>query len=149
MDPMLNANHSHFILVDDGSEGQFAKEIEFRSELEAELRKGRPMKYYKDKEKKIRIHKKKNFLGPNRLNMPENHFSSQPNEVQTRSLKSENEQKNEIENVPMVLICVQGGLNSLETIVKSIEKNIPVLILAESKGCADLIANVMILKNPK
>ena len=81
--------------------------------------------------------------------MPENHFSSQPNEVQTRSLKSENEQKNEIENVPMVLICVQGGLNSLETIVKSIEKNIPVLILAESKGCADLIANVMILKNPK
>ena len=62
MDPMLNANHSHFILVDDGSEGQFAKEIEFRSELEAELRKGRPMKYYKDKEKKIRIHKKKIFL---------------------------------------------------------------------------------------
>ena len=49
--------------------------------------------------------------------------------------------ENEIEKVPMVLICVQGGFYSLETIVKSIEKNIPVLILAESKGCADLIAN--------
>ena len=45
-DVILDPNHTHFILVDDGSEGQFGKEIEFRAHLEAELRKGRPLKYY-------------------------------------------------------------------------------------------------------
>lgn len=29
-DVLLDPNHTHFILVDDGSEGQFGKEIEFR-----------------------------------------------------------------------------------------------------------------------
>ena len=77
LDPMLNPNHSHFILVDDGSEGQFGREIEFRSKLEAELRKGKPMRYYQDKEKKMKINKKRSFLSPNRLNTPVNRFSSQ------------------------------------------------------------------------
>ena len=31
----MDKNHSHFILVDDGSENSFGKEIEFRAKLEA------------------------------------------------------------------------------------------------------------------
>ena len=41
----------------------------------------------------------------------------------------------------MVLIVVQGGPNTLLTVVESLRQNIPVLILADSKGCADLIAS--------
>ena len=55
LDPMLDPNHSHFILVDDGSEGQYGKEIQFRNELEVELCRGRNIGYYKEKTKsKIR-----------------------------------------------------------------------------------------------
>lgn len=45
-DTFLDPNHTHFILVDDGSENQFGKEIEFRASLENELRKGHSLKYY-------------------------------------------------------------------------------------------------------
>ena len=41
----------------------------------------------------------------------------------------------------MVLIVVQGGPGTLRTVLESLEQNIPVLVLADSKGCADLIAN--------
>lgn len=42
----LDPNHTHFVLVDDGSEGQFGKEIKFRAKLENELRRGHSLKYY-------------------------------------------------------------------------------------------------------
>ena len=48
-DVLLDPNHTHFIFVDDGSEGQFGKEIEFRAHLEAELRRGKSLKYYENK----------------------------------------------------------------------------------------------------
>ena len=48
-DTFLDMNHTHFILVDDGSENQFGKEIEFRANLENELRKGRSLKYYQQR----------------------------------------------------------------------------------------------------
>jgi len=41
----------------------------------------------------------------------------------------------------MILIVVQGGPNTLLTVEESLKKNVPVLVLADSKGCADLIAN--------
>lgn len=42
----LNTNHTHFILVDDGSCDAYGKEIEFRSKLENELRKGKSAAHY-------------------------------------------------------------------------------------------------------
>ena len=33
----LDEHHSHFILVDDGSEGKFGKEIELRAKLEKHI----------------------------------------------------------------------------------------------------------------
>ena len=42
----LDPNHTHFILVDDGSCGVFGKEIEFRAKLENELRKDISDIYY-------------------------------------------------------------------------------------------------------
>lgn len=54
LDLMLDPNHSHFILVDDGSNGYFDREIDFRSNFEAELRKGRNIRFYQEREKNIR-----------------------------------------------------------------------------------------------
>ena len=36
-DVPLDHNHTHFIMVDDGTEGNFGKEIEFRAQLERYL----------------------------------------------------------------------------------------------------------------
>lgn len=49
----LSPNHNYFILVDDGSQHEFGKEIEFRAHLESELRKGRSLKYYRNRQNNI------------------------------------------------------------------------------------------------
>lgn len=122
----MDPNHTHFILVDDGSVGEFGKEIEFRSRLEEELRKGK--------------------------------YEEIP--FKESSFKTDDLEKNN-SNIPIILIVVQGGKNTLYTVKENIEKDIPILILSvirtlkyiqilfqflsiflkESKGCADLITN--------
>ncbi len=37
---------------------------------------------------------------------------------------------------------ISGGFGTLQTVVESLKKNIPILVLAASKGCADLISFV-------
>ncbi|CAF0758789.1 unnamed protein product [Brachionus calyciflorus] len=109
-DIKLDPNHNHFILVDDGSVGMFGKEIEFRTRLETELRKGKDLKDYDMKNKML-------------------HDEDDMAEDDARF------------KIPMILIVVQGGPNTLFTVEETIKQSIPVLILAESKGCADLIVN--------
>lgn len=46
----LSSNHNHFILVDDGTENRFRREIQFRTLLEAELKKGIPAENYLSKQ---------------------------------------------------------------------------------------------------
>lgn len=119
----MDPNHNNFILVDDGSIGAFGKEIEFRAHLEAELRKGKTHEYYKQqfKDRCRRLRQS--------LSVTKSHHSYRTADDVVH------------ENVPMVLIVVQGGPGTLLTVSESLEMNIPVLVLADSKGCADLIAN--------
>ncbi len=107
-DVILDPNHTHFILVDDGSEGQFGKEIEFRAHLEAELRKGRPLKYYEAQRNKKKYDEEES-----------------PIELEEDSLTE----------VPMILIVVQGGPNTLITVEESLKQMVPVLVLAVSSFC--------------
>lgn len=98
----LDSNHTHFILVDDGSVGAFGKEIEFRSRLEAELRKGKSLKNY---------------------------------EMKNKMLQEEDEEENDNQNsIPMILIVVQGGPNTLLTVEETIKQNVPILVLAVRKN---------------
>lgn len=48
-DAYLDTNHTHFILVDDGSTATNRKEIEFRTRFQAELRRGKNLKFYEQK----------------------------------------------------------------------------------------------------
>jgi transient receptor potential cation channel subfamily M member 2 len=106
LDALLDPNHTHFILVDDGTEGQFGGEIQFRAQLEAELRKGKSLKYYDEKfKRKVCILK-------------------EDKEIEEKSSK---------EIIPMVLIVVQGGPNTLLTVEKALIEDVPVLILAVIK----------------
>ncbi len=111
----LDPNHTHFILVDDGSQSNFGKEIEFRANFEAELRRGKSLDYYEKKRKGA-------------FDLNKQHIT------------------NKEDTIPMILIVVQGGPNTLLTVEESLKKNVPVLVLADSKGCADLIANACLSK---
>ncbi len=155
-DVFLDPNHTHFILVDDGSEGHFGKEIEFRAHLEAELRKGRSLKHYENR----RILRK-------RLTRTSSLAGYQPSDEEEES----NDEESSNESVPMILIVVQGGPNTLITVEESLKQSVPVLVLAvnihfimiffsifalsksfflkDSKGCADVIANACILVKPE
>ena len=95
--------------MDDGSEDQFGKEIEFRARLEAELRKGHLPGHYEAKRKE---RKRTGVLS-----------IDQNDETDT--------QKNEY--IPMILIVVQGGPNTLMTVEESLKENVPVLVLAVIK----------------
>lgn len=98
-DILLDPNHTHFILVDDGSEGQFGKEIEFRAHFEAELRKGRSLKYYEEK-----INKKK-----------QSHENSEKETSEDEYYVNDDIEYHKKNSIPMVLIVVQGGPNTLLT----------------------------------
>lgn len=93
----MDPNHSHFILVDDGSIGFFGREIDFRTKLETELRKGKDYKSSKIRKESI----------------------CEPNEDEFK--------------VPIILIVVQGGKNTLLTIEKAVQQLIPILVIAVKK----------------
>jgi hypothetical protein len=128
---LLDPNHTHFILVDDGSEGQFGKEIEFRALLEAELRKGKSLRYYESK--RLNQRKKMTQLSSNSNTAMvfnnDNYNNNNINEQTTlnESVQEENEKS---ETVPMILIVVQGGPNTLITVEHSLKQAVPVLVLA-------------------
>lgn len=111
---LLDPNHTHFILVDDGSNGRFGVEIEFRAHLEAELRKGRSLKYYESKRNTTK-----------RLQRSSNVISQYSEEEED---SDEEDCRNE--SVPMILIVVQGGPNTLITVEESLKQAVPVLVLA-------------------
>lgn len=129
-DVLLDPNHTNFILVDDGSEGQFGKEIQFRSKLEVELQRGKSLQYYQRK----RLGRAA-FLAQRQMSQLSADKNSEHSEMSLESHVSENEEEDEEgsrETVPMILIVVQGGPNSLFTVVESLKQNVPVLVIAVS-----------------
>jgi hypothetical protein len=153
-DVLLDPNHTHFILVDDGSEGLFGKEIEFRAHLEAELRKGKSLKYYESKRnvrKKISARSNNsassNLSGAATTTTTLNNANNNNNQQQISDDEndSQDEDGTRNESVPMILIVVQGGPNTLITVEESLKQAVPVLILAVSnnqhktKGCSMMI----------
>ena len=143
IDAELDPNHTHFILVDDGSHGIYSKENEFRVKLENELRKGKSDIYYQNS--RLSRRKQLEYDGSGNDNVSNHDNELDEDEAETEQLKK-GLKKN---SVPMVLIVVQGGPKTLHTIEIAINQNVPILVLAESKGCADLIANACAVSNPE
>ncbi len=85
----LDPNHSHFILVDDGTTGTFGGEIEFRTALE------------------------------NRI---------------CSDMAALANSEDALLPTPMVLVVVGGGVGTLNTIISTLEKDRPCVIMASSGG---------------
>ena len=103
IDAELDPNHTHFVLVDDGSSGIYGKEIEFRSKFENELRKGKSNIFYENS----RINKRKrfDFGGLSYDNMPpldDDYENDDGDDKETDKLK--NGLKKDI--IPMVVVFI-------------------------------------------
>ena len=108
MDVLLDPNHSHFILVDDVT-GKFGGEINFRANLEAELRYGHPASYYTN------LFSKSTKMGGLEISRK---LSSDSASSDIDALK-----------VPTVLIVVNGGPNTLKTVIEALDNKTPVVVL--------------------
>ena len=140
----LDPNHTHFILVDDGSDDQFGKEIEFRAHLEAELRQGKSLKYYEKKRnqrKKILSRSTSFGTGISGAVVNQNVVTHSDDEND-----EPDEDNNRNETVPMILIVVQGGPNTLLTVEQSLKQNVPVLVLAVNLCVTNSIFNYYIIE---
>lgn len=100
----IDNNHSHFLLVDDGTEGEYGGEIKFRARLQNCLA---------NKE----ISKRYNYLDENSQN-------GRPN------------------GIPVVLLVLEGGPNTIRTVLESVTSTpaVPVVIADGSGRAADILA---------
>ena len=90
-------------MVDDGSCGSYGKEIEFRSNLENELRKGKSNFYYKNR--RLNSKRKKKISTDNDILVEESN-DEDCNEIKNEELKTGIKK----DFIPMVLIVVNGLL---------------------------------------
>lgn len=91
----LDINHSHFILVDNGTIGQYGVEIGLRSSLEGEI---------------------------------------------LQSLKTESSSSAGSIGIPVVILCLEGGPNTIVTMAEAIKKGVPAVVIDGSGRAADVVA---------
>ena len=112
---LLEENHSHFILVDDGSVHTPAAVLDFRVQLENEIRRGEKLADYEA-----------------RSNYIWNQKSFKRIMVDTRLTDKHKLETDKDVTIPMIVIVVSGGLYTLKSIMKYLQNKIPVLVLAVS-----------------
>ncbi len=136
-DVKLDSNHNYFLLIDDESEtsesyalnGTYASEIKLRSQLEFKLKTNE----IKQEIKEYNINNKKSYDTMS--------LASNDDESEYKLGQIENNPFNY--NIPMISILINGGSDSLFLIKYNLENHIPTLVLAGTKGCADLIVKAI------
>jgi len=91
----LDINHSHFILVDNGTIGQYGVEIGLRSSLEGEI---------------------------------------------FQNLKTTSSSSAGSIGIPVVILCLEGGPNTIVTMAQAIKKGVPAVVIDGSGRAADIVA---------
>ncbi|XP_078515240.1 transient receptor potential cation channel subfamily M member 2-like [Lissotriton helveticus] len=138
--PCLDNNHSHFILVDDWTQGICGGEIPLRTDLEQfiseqtvkgegfqRLRSSRPGH--------VRVaRKERKSRGFQRLRCP------QP--IHDTASRDERYGMGEGMKVPIMCLVLEGDPGTLDTIHRSMINNTPCVIVEGSGGVADIIAQV-------
>ncbi|KAK3607584.1 hypothetical protein CHS0354_034632 [Potamilus streckersoni] len=98
----LDPNHSHFILIDDGTEHEYKTELSIRAKLERKI-----------------------------SEMPIKKGDDNVDQINLRSVVS---------GVPTVLLVLEGGPGTLETVENALKENTPVVIVKGSGRAADILA---------
>jgi hypothetical protein len=108
---LLDPNHSHFIIIDDDANGQYGKEMLFRTKLEAELR------------------KHKNYTAAHWQELRRKNSNSSVNLQEMSDEMTAIEQEYINFSIPMILICVNGGYDAMKHINECLKQRIPILLL--------------------
>jgi NAD kinase len=106
----------------------YGKEIEFRANLENELRKGKSNIYYEACRNKRKRIASETVSGGVCETIPEEDEDNDVGENETQNEKLKTGLKKD--TIPMILIVVQGGPGSLKTVEEAINQNVPILVLA-------------------
>lgn len=105
---LLDPNHTHFILVDDGSTGSYGVEISFRVELEKELSKGLSISHY---ENKMKFGERKSAMRLASVVEQGEISEAEPSEKKklewSNSVTQDTDESNE-KVIPIIMIVVQG-----------------------------------------
>eukprot|EP00794_Sanderia_malayensis_P003485 gene3485-3983_t len=91
----LDINHSHFILVDNGTVGQYGVEIGLRSNLEGAI---------------------------------------------LQLLKTTSQSSAGAIGIPVVILCLEGGPNTIKTMAEAIKKGVPAVVIDGTGRAADVVA---------
>jgi hypothetical protein len=124
----LDSNHSHYILIDDDSHSELGHEIPFRINLETELRKDS-----KSNDELRDFHEDSSLRTHPRSSIVSRTTSFDLNVDEKAGLtNNDSHLVNEKFNIPMILICVNGGYDALKLIHESLKQRVPILVLAVS-----------------
>jgi len=137
----LDSGHSHFFLIK-GKNKFFGDEISSRSAFEHQVSLGRGNEGLTEEEQR----KITNYKEWAESRTPKREPEAQAG---THDPKLDPPRGDPVE-VPVVLVCVQGGPGTAKTVLSAVKANTPTLIVKGSGKCADLIADVIkILQDPK
>ncbi|XP_078514895.1 transient receptor potential cation channel subfamily M member 2-like isoform X2 [Lissotriton helveticus] len=128
----LDNNHSHFILVDNGTQGMYGVEIPLRTKLEQFICK-QTMK--KEGRKGVQVSGAE-VVQQNRSER-ETQLDTEHGAVSSRVGSTEADIK-----IPIVCVVLEGDPGNLDTIQSSMINNIPCIVVEGSGRVADLIAEV-------
>jgi hypothetical protein len=126
----LDSNHTHFILIDDDSQGELGREIPFRVKLETELRKDSKSIGDWDHGANLSIRHDRRHSLTSKISMNVSMNVSIDSGGRSSAVDNESCFLNEKFNIPMILICVNGGYDAFKLIHESLKQRVPILVLA-------------------
>lgn len=116
----LDPNHSHFVLIDDNANGELGHDIPFRIKLETELRKDSNSDSDFVIEPSVSTLRRLSSLPSINLSLGS----------ANNNMEEELHHVPEKFNIPMILICVNGGYDALKLVHESLKQRIPILVYA-------------------
>ncbi|CAF0985618.1 unnamed protein product, partial [Rotaria sordida] len=134
----LEPNHTKFIFVDDGSEKKYGREIAFRAKLEQAMS-GR---FFSSKATTNSLNQYASLCEASSLR------SENSGSYENLILFINNNFSSDIDPVPVVLLVVEGGPNTVRRVKEAVvENNIPVVFLEGTGHCCNLFAKAFHLYN--
>ena len=134
--PGLDKNHTHFILVDDGTTGKYGREIKLRSQFEAMIAKQNVItSSAAGKSSYIRLEYTKKIQYNCKTQISKNYCQF---EIEKYILCHFFSFKGKVD-VPVVVLCLEGGPNTIRTMSEAINNNTPLVVIGGTGRSADVV----------
>ena len=139
----LNREHTHFVLIDDGSEGLFGGETATRMAFEMAVQQwgSDAQKAHEEAITKVLLEKEVGWQGTRLSNQKKKKKDTDCMEEESEMVQDEFESHKE---VIALCVCVQGGVTTVRKVHESVFNGTPVLLVKGSGKAADLIADCVI-----